>query len=584
MKKVSKVFKILESNSKIGWVYEGDRQKIKESQKNLDDFYRQDKIDDLNDTKDTEDKILQDKIDSLDLYLKALNWQYTEQERIERDRLLAELMNLDESMSNAEKQKAIHDNIISDWHEFNATCEGDYKHYDQMFGDFLDSYTNNMLKLYDLQRETLAIMSSIEKLGVNDAMSNLFKNISDTSSIANAVGMSEEDKAALAEYGRLWNEAFESKDADREKRMKDAHAGAEAIRAKYGYSGGDDGSAYLRKEKISSLEDFNKMLDQKYKKQQIIENIKAKNDNNNNITYKTSTGETKTISADLLADWISQNDNLSTQYSLISNNFSNFLSKNADNIAAYQAQQERLQALANMNITGNINSGYIPISGGGMIGDNEAISSGKMSLADQAALAAAGAKYNNAKTDAEREAAHKEAEAIRGKYNYSGGIDGSQNIKKNGSSSSSSKSNSSFKNSSSNSIGSAIASGINKVISSIASAASKSNSSKPSQDIRKYSDGLEGGPVTYTGLAMLHGTANKPEYVLNNDQAYNLLYNMSTSRLNRAEFESKFSGNSGDIYNLYGDINLEDCDNPAEFWDAVMNSASNRWQVTKNKK
>ena len=530
----------------IGWVFESPRDKVKQAQKDLDDFYRQDKIDDLNDTKDTEDKILQDKIDSLDLYLKALNWQYTEQERIERDRLLAELMNLDESMSNAEKQKAIHDNIISDWHEFNATCEGDYKHYDQMFGNFLDSYTNNMLKLYDLQRETLAIMNSIEKLGVNDAMSNLFKNISDTSSIANAVGMSEEDKAALAEYGRLWNEAFESKDADREKRMKYAHAGAEAIRAKYGYSGGDDGSAYLRKQKISSLEDFNKMLDQKYKKQQIIENIKAKNDNDNNITYKTSTGETKTISADLLADWVSQNDNLSVQYGLISDNFSNFLSKNADNIAAYQAQQERLQALANMNFalnglpSGTITTSggsYTPASGGGMKGDEA--HSGTMSAADKAALAAAGNKYNNAKTQAEKDAAHKEAESIRDKYGYSGGKDGSLNI----------------------------------------------STKKPgSQDIKKYSGGLLGGPVTYTGLAMLHGSETKPEYVLNNDQAYNLLYNMSTSRLNRAEFESKFSGNSGDIYNLYGDINLEDCDNPAEFWDAVMNSASNRWQVTKNKK
>lgn len=513
------------------------------------------------------------------MYLKALNWQYTEQERIERDRLLAELMNLDESMSNAEKQKAIHDNIISDWHEFNATCEGDYKHYDQMFEDFLTSYTNNMLKLYDLQRETLAIMSSIEQLGVNDAMSNLFKNISDTSSIAKAVGMSEEDKAALAEYGRLWNEAYK---ANNEKGMKEAHEGAEAIRAKYGYSGGDDGSAYIMKQSTQSYEDFLEKLNKNYKKKQTIEDIKAKNDNKNNVTYKTSTGETKTISADMLADWINQNDNLSAQYDLISNNFSDFLSKNADNIAAYQAQQERLQALANMTIT--TNTGYVAASGGGMTGDNEAISSGKMSAADQAALAAAGAKYNNAKTDAEREAAHKEAEAIRDKYGYSGGTDGSQNIKKS-SSSSSSKSSSSKSSSSSSSIGSAIASGISKVISSIASAASKSSSSsKLSQDIRKYSDGLEGGPVTYTGLAMLHGTANKPEYVLNNDQAYNLLYNMSASRLNKAEFESRVSGESGDVYNLYGDINLEDCENPAEFWDAVMNSASNRWQVTKNKK
>lgn len=516
-------------------MFESPRDKVKQAQKDLDDFYRQDQIDDLNDTKDAEDQILQDKIDSLDLYLKALNWQYTEQERIERDRLLAELMNLDESMNNAEKQKAIHDNIISDWHEFNATCEGDYKHYDQMFGDFLDSYTNNMLKLYDLQRETLAIMSSIEKLGVNDAMSNLFNNISDTSSIANAVEMSEEDKAALAEYGRLWNEAYESKDADREKRMADAHAGAEAIRAKYGYSGGDDGSAYIMKESTNNYENFLEKLNKNYKKKQTIEDIKAKNDNKNNVTYKTSTGETKTISADLLADWINQNGNLSAQYDLISDNFSNFLSKNADNISAYQEQQERLQALANMEIVSNVTSStttsgggsYKAASGGGMTGDDE--HSGAMSAADKAALAAAGNKYNNAKTDAERDAAHKEAESIRDKYGYSGGKDGSLNIK-------------------------------------------------------KYSGGLLGGPVTYTGLAMLHGTTNKPEYVLNNDQAYNLLYNMSTSRLNKAEFESRFSGESGDVYNLYGDINLEDCDNPAEFWDAVMNSASNRWQVTKNKK
>ena len=34
---------------------------------------------------------------------------------------------------------------------------------------------------------------------------------------------------------------------------------------------------------------------------------------------------------------------------------------------------------------------------------------------------------------------------------------------------------------------------------------------------KKYATGLEQGPVTFTGLAMLHGTPSKPEYVINND-------------------------------------------------------------------
>ena len=47
-----------------------------------------------------------------------------------------------------------------------------------------------------------------------------------------------------------------------------------------------------------------------------------------------------------------------------------------------------------------------------------------MSAADLAALKAAGDKYNAATTDAERQAAHAEAEAIRANYGYSGGANG----------------------------------------------------------------------------------------------------------------------------------------------------------------
>ena len=54
--------------------------------------------------------------------------------------------------------------------------------------------------------------------------------------------------------------------------------------------------------------------------------------------------------------------------------------------------------------------------------------SSSMSSSDLSALAQAGRDYNNAKTQAEKDAAHARAEAIRNKYGYSGGTDGSKYI------------------------------------------------------------------------------------------------------------------------------------------------------------
>lgn len=54
--------------------------------------------------------------------------------------------------------------------------------------------------------------------------------------------------------------------------------------------------------------------------------------------------------------------------------------------------------------------------------------SSQMSSSDLSALAQAGRDYNNAKTQAEKDAAHARAEAIRNKYGYSGGVDGSKYI------------------------------------------------------------------------------------------------------------------------------------------------------------
>ena len=97
--------------------------------------------------------------------------------------------------------------------------------------------------------------------------------------------------------------------------------------------------------------------------------------------------------------------------------------------------------------------------------------------------------------------------------------------------------------------------------------------------IKGYAGGIENGAITYTGLAMLHGSPSKPEYVLNSDQAYNLLRYMS---LKRPEIQ-KTDSNNGDSWILNGDIVLENCNNPAEFWDDVTKAMSNRFNVTKNR-
>ena len=97
-----------------------------------------------------------------------------------------------------------------------------------------------------------------------------------------------------------------------------------------------------------------------------------------------------------------------------------------------------------------------------------------------------------------------------------------------------------------------------------------------------YADGIENGPVTYTGLSMLHGTYSKPEYVLNSDQAYNLLRNLATTRL--PEYTSTLSQDMGVSYVIQGDVVLENCDDPAQFWNQVMAATHNRYNVTKNKR
>lgn len=70
-----------------------------------------------------------------------------------------------------------------------------------------------------------------------------------------------------------------------------------------------------------------------------------------------------------------------------------------------------------------------------------------------------------------------------------------------------------------------------------------------------------GGMVDYTGLAMLHGTKSKPEFVLNNDQMRNML-----STLTRPQTTSNLPTSSGSVNNYnFGNIELPNVTNAKQF-------------------
>ena len=277
--------------------------------------------------------------------------------------------------------------------------------------------------------------------------------------------------------------------------------------------------------------------------------------------------------------------------------FTNFLDEyraNLEELAELTRKQlELMNSLNNLQLNNSlINTGEL---GGNSI--FEIASAAGMSQSSMNALKAAGDRYNAAKEKylatgdekyvEEMNKAHQQAEAIRAEYGYSGGGDGSGYIPldNSGSSSSSSSSGSSSSGSSSSS-----SSSVNDPYKN--SNGNYSVSNKPSQDIPDdvwenfvntghYSNGIENGPVTYTGLAMLHGSRNSPEYVLNSDQAYTLLRNMATTRL--PEYTSNATS-GGTQYIVQGDVVLEGVNNPAEFWQAVSNAMGTRWNVTKKNK
>ena len=86
-------------------------------------------------------------------------------------------------------------------------------------------------------------------------------------------------------------------------------------------------------------------------------------------------------------------------------------------------------------------------------------------------------------------------------------------------------------------------------------------------DVAKYSGSSlpgfkNGGEIDYTGLAMVHGSKSKPEYVFNNDQMKGLLKNLI-----RPDYSSKSEGKTNSAVNNYnfGNIELPNVTNSQQF-------------------
>ena len=101
---------------------------------------------------------------------------------------------------------------------------------------------------------------------------------------------------------------------------------------------------------------------------------------------------------------------------------------------------------------------------------------------------------------------------------------------------------------------------------------------------RSYSSGIENGPVTYTGLAMLHGSPSSPEYVLNSDQAGTLLKNLATMTMSPYQAPKVDSYNhsaSSTVYQFNGDMNLPNVQRPDQFFDELLKQANVQFPTIK---
>lgn len=456
----------------IGWVYESNPTKLREKQRDIDNFYKQDRLDDLNNTKDAEQQILQDRIDAWDKYLEQLEWDYKEYERLENERILKELMN-------ANSEEEIRARITADMQKFNSNVQQNYKNYTTIFQDnLLTPYRQANEQLAELRRQRLELLDTSDFYNKNNNQNGYIKeddlNTYDFSDLDMKTDYHAKMMAARSEAEFNKWAAYRTEKARRD--------GTDISGNAIGYDAA--GNPYRIK---SNSEIYQEWLAQQ-----------GRNNSSNSTPNRVT----------------------SSSNSPASSNSGNSPSKNNSVRPSSPSGNNKKNTPYGTNWSANIDYGKLMLV----------------------------AKDDN---DFWRLAKYRTDKA------YAMGI----------------------------TLGSAGVPSNQELYERWKKSKGYTSSAKPSggknqNNVARYASGIEEGPVTYTGLAMLHGTPSKPEYVLNSDQAYNLLRNMATTRLPEME-RTGTDNNCGTQYIVQGDVVLEGVNDPAKFWSGVTTAMGSRWNVTR---
>lgn len=534
----------------IGWTWESNRSAQKEAQENLDSFYREDKLTDLEETKNADVKRLEQRISDWESYAKALEYKYGAHDREENQKLLMDLLGVDnmddvrdkmtgDMTSYVTEAKKGLDNFTELSYDFKGTIEAIYKDYNTIFNDFLNDYKKNLEELQKLYEESLKMEDASGYLKGNDAIIAPYvtpSNAANEDLLAKMMANSEKWFDIQKEINSLDRNASNYKEmvAALQSEQKQLHSDNEGYAAVldatmsklYGnnwsnvgkgytdvtvggktfatsalYVMGKDGTAYTPEEAAKELDRLSKAWwDAKEKGDEAA--MKEIADKGN--TLGTGLGGTRDENGVWHFDSVSK---------------AGSSAKNATEVVNGQTY----------TMTSNSSGGkhWSTSSGGGE-------SSGKGTYSSNDGKYTIGSKdgqnfHDNAKAG--------DTMTGRDGSTWTKNSDGSTTISKNGTTYTVDKG---------------------------------------------HADGILGGPITYTGLSMLHGTPSAPEYVLNADQAYTLLRNISTMQI--PEYTSLLSNAGETQYILQGDVIIDGTENPENFWDAVTNQMRNRYSVTKNNK
>lgn len=520
----------------VGWVYESNRSAQKEAQENLDSFYREDKLTDLEETKNADVKRLEQRISDWEAYAKALEYKYGAHDREENQKLLMDLLGVDnmddvrdkmtgDMTSYVTEAKAGLDNFTELSYDFKGTIEAIYKDYNTIFNDFLGEYKKNLEELQKLYEESLKMEDASGYLGGNDVI------VAPYTTPSNSV-----NRDLLAEMMKNSNEWFE-------------------VQQKLT----SDGLTVTERE---ALEDRQKELHASN-----VELAGKLSLVNSNLNKGNWSGETVTVGG--------KNMQTTAAYVMIDGKayLPNEAAAKLDSLskawheATTQEEKDRIAAAGkeigeslgwkrdeagvwheDATAKANIKNSYVEVINGQSYvktsnssgGRHWSTSSGGGESSGKGTYSSNDGKYTIGSKDGQN--FHDNAKAGdtmtgRDGSTWTKNSDGSTTISKNGTTYTVDKG---------------------------------------------HADGILGGPITYTGLSMLHGSPSAPEYILNADQAYTLLRNISTMQI--PDYTPLLSNAGETQYILQGDVIIDGTENPENFWDAVTNQMRNRYSVTKNNK